>query len=89
MMRLSDVRFEPVSEFADTFTLDAFKELVAAGCYNDDDGSGYYGSNFFGKHVDHAPGTLQQSNIACPPSNIARADFHHPVWATHVIWFNK
>jgi hypothetical protein len=71
-----DVRFEPLPDYGDHFTLADFKACCECGGFVNSDGIG-----------DLATAT-QVSDVPIKPSQILTG-CELPTWCTHVVWYNK
>ena len=71
------ILFEPIPTYGDHMTRERFINDVASHCLIDYDGSG-----------DLATET-EASNVEIYPSTLSDPTFQWPVWATHVVWYNK
>ena len=69
------LKFEPIPNYGDHMTWQAFLECVESKVFLDYDG-----------HGDLATAT-QCSNRTISPSQVK--DFKKPDWCTHVVWYNK
>lgn len=69
--------FEPQPSYGDLMTVDEWKETVQSGGFIDYDGNGDLAT---GKFV---------SDIEIRPTDITLFNISLPMWATHVMWYNK
>lgn len=72
---MSDVHLEPIPRDAELMTREEFIELVGSGFFIDYDGFGELATS------------NQVSDITIHPSDVL--GYNWPVWATHVVWYNR
>ena len=74
---MNDVIFEPIPDYGEKMTLQAWINDVECGGFIDYDGFGQLATN------------TEMSNIEIYPSEFLKKEVVPPEWATHVIWFNR
>lgn len=75
----SEIKFRPFDEFDEECKMDInmFNACVESGIFGNDDGIGYYATN------------SDISNFVVNFLDFDKDNFTVPIWATHVVWFNK
>ncbi len=72
-----NIKMEPLPDYGDLMPIEEFSFNVKAGAFIDYDGHGYFATD------------KKMSDKGVVPSDFKKSNFHVPVWATHVMWFNR